>query len=384
MKNSIQSKIKSIEVELQSMVIDMYKNPEIGNREFRASQLLVSCLEKNEFTVEKGIVNIPTAFKAVYAADKPGPQIAFLCEYDALPGIGHGCGHNLIAAMGIGAGIGLKEVIDHIGGSVVVLGTPAEECDGAKVYMSQNHVFDDVDIAMILHPASQSFKSGKSLAMIAMRYTFHGQSSHASSAPEEGINALDSVIHFFNGINAFRHYLPEHARIHGIIQEGGVAANIIPDKTVADFYLRAPEKETVEALKKKLEIIAKGAAEMVGCTVEISEYELGYENMITNESLSDVFTENLLSLGVEDILSKDDYGGSIDMGNVSQIVPSIHPYIGISHEDIISHSTSFADATISEFALSRMLIGATALAQTGFDIITQKDIFEAIQNEFHD
>jgi amidohydrolase len=383
MNNQIHTKILSIKEELVLIVKALYSNPELGNQEFKAAKLLTESLESHGFTVEKKIINIPTAFRAEYDSGKPGPKIAYLCEYDALPGIGHGCGHNLIAAMSLGAGIGLKEVMDQIGGSVVVLGTPAEETDGAKVYMSRNQVFDNIDIAMILHPASRSYKSGKSLAMVAMRYEFIGQSSHAAAAPAEGVNALDSVIQFFNGINAFRHYMPEHARIHGIIKEGGVAANIIPDRAVADFYLRAPEKETVQALQSKLQTIAQCSAQMVGCTLQISEYELGYENMKTNEKLSNIFTNQLLSLGVDDVSLKDEYGGSIDMGNVSQVVPAIHPYIGMSQEELIIHSSEFADATLSEFALTRMVIGATALAQTGYHVIADKSALQEIQDEFN-
>src|SRR5699024_6385144 len=196
------------------------------------------------------------------------------------PNIGHGCGHNLIATMSVGAGIVLSKFIDSIGGRVIVFGTPAEETNGAKVPMSEQGIFTDVDVAMMVHPAGVSMESGSSLAMDAIQFAFHGKASHAAGAPEEGINALDGVIQLFNGINALREHLPTDVRMHGIISEGGQAANIVPEKAVAQFYFRAEKRDALNEVVKKVKNIAHGAALTTGTTVNISNYELSYDNMV--------------------------------------------------------------------------------------------------------
>jgi amidohydrolase len=382
MKDLLVNYLEAVQSKLWDISDKLYHNPELGDQEFESMKLLVEFLEENHFSVEKGIVDRPTAFKAVYDSKKEGPTIAYLSEYDALPEIGHGCGHNLIGTMSAGAGVLLSKVVDEIGGRVVVLGTPAEETNGAKVPMAEQGIFDDIDAAMILHPADESYESGDSLAMDAIQFDFRGRTSHAAASPEKGINALDAVIQLFNGINALRQHVTSDVRIHGIIKEGGVAANIVPDKAVAQFYIRAQNRSYLNEVVQKVISIANGASSMTGAEVHISNYELSYDNMVTNQTLSQLFSNNLLSTGVEKIKKAKDSYGSIDMGNVSHVVPAIHPYIGLDSPGLIAHTREFADLTITDNSHQILSRGALALAMTGFDLITNKEEFEKVKNEF--
>lgn len=382
MKDLLKSYLENIQNRLWEISDTLYFHPELGDQEFESMQRLVDFLEENQFTVEKGIVGRQTSFKAVYDSKKEGPTIAYLSEYDALPEIGHGCGHNMIGTMSAGAGVLLSKVIDEIGGRVVVLGTPAEETNGAKVPMAEQGIFDDIDAAMILHPADESYESGDSLAMDAVQFDFRGRTSHAAASPEKGINALDAVLQLFNGINALRQHVTSDVRIHGIIKEGGVAANIVPDKAVAQFYIRAKDRSYLNEVVEKVKNIARGASLMTGADVEISNYELSYDNMVTNQTLSQLFNENLLSAGVKQIKKAKDSYGSIDMGNVSHVVPAIHPYIGLDLPGLIAHTREFADLTITENSHKILASGALALAWTGFDLITNQEVLEKMKNEF--
>jgi amidohydrolase len=382
MKDQLKKYLDTIQNRLWEISEYLYHHPELGDQEVGSMEQLVGFLEEHHFTVEKGIVGRPTAFKAVYDSMKVGPTIAYLSEYDALPEIGHGCGHNMIGTMSAGAGVLLSKVIDEIGGRVVVLGTPAEETNGAKVPMAELGIFDDIDAAMIVHPAGESYESGESLAMDAIQFDFRGRTSHAAASPEEGINALDAVIQLFNGINALRQHLTSDVRIHGIIKEGGVAANIVPDKAVAQFYVRAKDRNYLNEVVQKVKNIAKGASLMTGAEVHISNYELSYDNIITNQTLSQLFTKNLLTTGVKKVKKAKDGYGSIDMGNVSHVVPAIHPYIGLDSPGLIAHTQEFADLTITDNSHKVLSSGALALASTGYDLITNKEEFEKMKNEF--
>lgn len=382
MKDLILKEIESIKQELWEINKYIYENPEAGNKEFKAVEKLTAFLKHNKFDVELNIVGKPTAFKAVYKSGKQGPNVAFLCEYDALPEIGHGCGHNMIGTMGVGAAAALSKVIDSIGGEITVFGTPAEECDGAKVEMAEKGVFSDVDVAMILHPADLTYESGSSLAMDALQFKFTGKASHAAACPELGINALDGVNLTFCGINALRQHVTSDVRIHGIIKEGGAAANIVPDKAVAQFYVRANTREALDVVAEKIKNIARGASLMTGAELEISNYEISYDNMRTNKALSDTFTNNLKYAGEKEILSARPGSGSADMGNVSRVVPAIHPYIGLGCPGVAGHSREFADATVTEKAQEEILKGAAALAFTGYDVIADSSLLKRIKDEF--
>ena len=320
----------------------IYSNPELGNEEFKSSSKLIAFLEEHNFTVEKGLLGIETSFRAIYDSKKPGATIGYLCEYDALPEIGHGCGHNMIGVMSSAAGIALSKVIDEIGGKIIVYGTPAEETNGAKVVFAEEGIFDELDVAMLVHPSDVNMKSGTTQALYPLEFRYKGKTAHAASCPQNGVNALNSVIQLFNGIDALRQHVTPDVRMHGIIVKGGVAENI-----------------------------AEGAALMTGATLEMERYEFPNDNLVTNENLSEAFNENLRALGITEIKPPKSSGSS-DIGNVSHKVPTIHPYIQVSSCKAPGHTVELAEATVSDLGHERLLTGAMALAYTGYDVLLGK------------
>lgn len=374
---------------LQDTFYDVSKyigqNPELGHEEFKACKALTDVLKEQGFTVEIGTCNLPTAFTAVYDSQKPGPSIGFMAEYDALPDLGHACGHNLIGTMSIAAGIGLSKAVAETGGKIYVYGTPAEETRGGKVTMAEQGIFNDLDVAMMVHPYYCHQKSGRSLAMDAIQFEFFGKSAHAAAAPHEGINALDGVLQTFNSINALRQHVKPDVRIHGVITEGGKAANVVPDYAVAHFYVRASTRAYVDEVTDKVKACANGAALATGAKLKISNYEFSYDDMQTNQTLSDVYTKNLISLGVSEQSITEDQGdhGSLDMGNVSQVVPAIHPYIQICDDYFVCHTHEFREAALSEQGREAMILGAQTMALTGYDVLTNQTLLQKIKEEFN-
>jgi amidohydrolase len=332
--------------------------------------------------VEDSIYGLSTTFRAVYDSRKEGAHIALFCEYDALPQIGHGCGHNLISAMSVGAAFGLKSVLDEIGGKITVFGTQAEETSGVKGILAEKGAYEGVDAAMMAHPAAASEESGASLALIALKFEYFGKAAHAAAIPEKGINALDGVILLYNGINALRQHVTSDVRIHGIISHGGDAPNIVPDYAEAKFYVRSRSKKNLENVVEKVRECAEGAARMTGARVKISKFENAYDNLRTNQTLSALFSANLSELGEKEIRPASDGIGSIDIGNVSHVVPAIHPWIGVGDTSLIIHSKEFAEHTITEQGKETIYKGACALAFTAFDVITSKEILNKIKEEF--
>ena len=373
MKEKIFKEGQLIKGRLREISDYIYNNPELGNEEYKAVEALIKFLREHDFEIEAPIAGMDTAFKATFDSGKPGMTIGYLCEYDALPKIGHGCGHNMIGVMSAGAGVALSKVLGEIGGKVIVYGTPAEETNGGKVILAEAGVFDELDAAMIVHPDGETRASGSSSALYPIRFIYKGKTAHAASCPEKGINALNSVIQLFNGIDALRQHVTPDVRMHGIITKGGVAANIVPDEAIADFYFRASTKERVNEVVEKVKKIAEGAALMTGATLEIERYELPYDDLKTNETLSEMFNNNLRELGITEIKEAKATGGSSDIGNVSHVAPTIHPYIGITDCPIVGHSVEMAKATTTDKAHDRLLIAALAMAYTGHDIIVKNE-----------
>ena len=373
MKTIIYNEGQLIKERLAKISDYIYNNPELGNKEYKAVEVLTTFLKEHNFQVECPIADMDTAFKATFDSGKPGMTIGYLCEYDALPKIGHGCGHNMIGVMSSGAAVALSKVLDEIGGKIIVYGTPAEETNGGKVILAEAGVFDELDAAMIVHPDGETRASGSSSALYPIRFIYKGKTAHAASCPEKGINALNSVIQLFNGIDALRQHVTPDVKMHGIITKGGVAANIVPDEAVADFYFRASTKERVTEVIEKVKKIAEGAALMTGATLEMERYELPYDDLKTNEKLSEMFNENLRALGITDINPGKATGGSSDIGNVSHVAPTIHPYIGITDCPMIGHSVEMAKATTTKKAHDRLLIAALAMAYTGYDVIVRNE-----------
>lgn len=383
MKERVLELINKITPELNELSLEIYNNPELGYEEFTACKLHSELLKKHGFNVETNFSGVATGFKAEYKSNKPGIAVAYLAEYDALPDIGHGCGHNLLGTVSTGAGIVLKEIIDEIGGTVVIFGTPAEETSGAKITYVENREFDKIDIALIAHPGSEYTKSGSSLALEPIQFEFFGKTAHAAASPDKGINALDAAIQTFNSINALREHIRSDSRVHGVIIEGGKAANVVPDYTKSQFYVRSTSKTYNLELLEKIKNCAKGAALATGCELKITKYEFNYDNMVTNEELSNVFNEKIYEVAGIKMQEPSKNTGSIDMGQVSQVCPAIHPYFDITNnKNIAGHTREMANSTLTDYAKEQMKNTIAALVLTAAEVIQNKELYEKIKYEF--
>jgi amidohydrolase len=276
----------------------------------------------------------------------------------------------------------LRSVINEIGGRIIVFGTPAEETDGAKVHLVNQGVFEGVTAAMMVHPSPASEESGTSLALNAIQFQYFGKAAHAAASPETGISALDAVLALFSSVNALRQFVDKDVKIHGIITKGGAAPNIVPDFAEAKFYIRAADKNTLERVTERVKECACGAEKMTGAKLKLSYFEATYDNLKTNKALSVLFNKNLHELGERKIKPPSKGHGSIDMGNVSHVVPAIHPYIKICREGIAGHTREFAQSSLTDLAKDNMIKAACALAITGYDIMTNKDLLTEIREEF--
>ncbi len=381
-------KINAVEAALHvgfvNLSQEIWNHPELGHKEYFASDVLTKYLKQHGFAIEKPFAGFETAFAARYESGIPGPVVGYLAEYDALPNIGHGCGHNLIGTIATGSAVVLSQLIGTVGGSIVVYGCPAEETSGAKVKMAEAGCFDALDVALMAHPESAYYKSGVSLTLEALKIEYFGKAAHAATSPQDGISALESIIQFFVNINGLRQRIYPTANIHGIIRNGGDAANIVPDYTSAEMYIRAGSKEYLDELSKQVRNCASAAALSTGTTVTISNFEASYYNLITNQTLSQQATENFLAFGCNRVNEPRKSYGSIDMGNVSHRCPAIHPYFSIAkHGYITAHSREFTDAAVSEYAHEQMAVVIKSLAKTGYDVISDRELNRRIREEFN-
>ncbi|MDI7250047.1 MAG: M20 family metallopeptidase [Bacillota bacterium] len=376
-KQSLREEIERLAGILEEVSLFIHAHPEEGLREELARRKLVEVLAAQGFTVGPGPERLPTAFVARYSQGGGRPRIAFLAEYDALPGVGHACGHNLIAAVAVGAATAVRRGLERFGrpGTVLVFGTPAEEGAvddaGGKVYFVEAGFFDGVDAALMAHPSSRNAALGElSTGRVALEITFLGKAAHAAGAPHEGINALDAAILTFNAWNALRQHLREEARIHGIIAEGGVAPNIIPDRARIRMYVRARDPDYLEEVERRVRDCALGAARATGARVEFRYTARTYQSVMPNRTLARVYTDNLAALGVNlDPSEPGGGGGSTDAGNVSRVVPLIHPYFAICPRGTPGHSPEFARAAATREAHRAALTTAQALAMTAWDLL---------------
>ena len=328
-------------------------------------------------------MGISTAFCARKGNGK-GPRVAFLAEYDALPELGHGCGHNIIATSALSAGIGLGALVDQTGGEVWVIGTPAEETDGAKVIMVEKGAFNQIDAALMIHPHAGYYYLTESLALDAIEVEFFGKPSHAAATPWEGVNALDAMLVTFSSVNALRQQILPDARIHGIISNGGTAPNIIPDHTMGRFYLRAKQRSYLNELNQKFLSCVKGAAIATGTRYETRMYENPFDNMLNNLVLAERMRDYLIGvIGVTKVDRAPEHFGSIDMGNVSHIVPAVHVLVDITQGRPLSlHTPDFQAAAITPYADATILRAGKALALTGCDVLMNAAFREAAWAEF--
>lgn len=384
-KNVIVSTIDNLSQELISISHSIHENPETGNEEYFASKLLADTLEVEGFTVQRGIPGHKTAFIARKKSVKPGAVIAYLAEYDALPSLGHACGHNIIGTASIAAAIALSRVLDEVGGEIVVLGTPAEEGGpngSAKATFIKQGLLNGIDVCMMIHPNAETTITGSTLAVDPLDFEYIGKPAHAAACPEEGINALDAVILLFNGINALRQHVTRDVRIHGIITHGGDAPNIIPDYAKARFFIRASTRKALDEVTKRVKAIAQGAALATGAQVNIIAYQNPVDDFFIVSSFDDIFKEHLEALGIE-VKTEDITGlGSTDAGNISQVVPTIHPYLSIGPVTISAHTAEFRAAARSEAGDKALLLGAKALALTGLTLLSDKEKLNNIKLEF--
>ncbi|KAB2329537.1 M20 family metallopeptidase [Cytobacillus depressus] len=362
----------------------IHANPEIGNEEFFASEQLTKILEDEGFTVEKDVAGHKTAFVAHYQSEKPGPSIAFLAEYDALPGLGHACGHNIIGTLSVAAAVGLSKVIDETGGEAVVFGTPAEEGGpngSAKGSFVKHGLVEGIDVAMMIHPQGKTSLTSPSLAVDPLDFEFIGRSAHAAAAPHKGINALDAVIQLFNGINALRQHVTDDVRIHGIITHGGDAPNIVPEYAKARFFIRAATRTRLNEVTKRVKAIAEGAALATGAKLNVIAFQNEVDHLLLNDAFNAVFKEVIEELG-ETVADVREGIGSTDAGNISQVVPTIHPYIKIGADDLVPHTVPFREAAASERGDQALITGAKALGLTALRLITEPQLLDEIKDEF--
>lgn len=367
--------------QLVDLSIKIHANPELGFHEVRAAAWLTEILEENGFSVERGIGELPTAFRASYGQGKP--VIAIIAEYDALPDLGHACGHNLIAASAIGAGSAARTAVDQLGGSINVIGAPAEELHGGKGIMARRGVFNNVDIAMMVHPTTANIATTQALACQTLDIEFIGRSAHAAARPEAGINALNSMIQSFTAINALRQHIKSSARIHGIITAGGEAANIVPAHSAAIFIVRAKDDAYLDELKQKVLNCFMGAAQATGARLKYRWGEVAYSPMRNNINLARLFRNNMQSLGRRvSLLDTGGAFGSTDMGNVSQLVPSIHACVAIAGKQVLVHSPRFARAAVSEAGNRGMIDAAKTLAMTVVDLLADQEVINRVKKEF--
>ena len=381
LKASVTASVEAQRQQLRNLSLKIHANPELGFKEAKAAAWLTQYLEKNGFAVERGTCDLKTAFRGSYGKGKP--VIALVAEYDALPHLGHACGHNLIAGGSVGAAVAAKAAIDRFGGSLQVIGTPAEELYGGKVIMAGRGAFDNLDVAMMVHPGSHNAAVTPALACLALEVEFFGRAAHAAGHPEAGINALEAMLLSFAAINSLRQHIKDKARIHGIITDGGEAANVVPAHSAGNFLVRAEDDAYLDELKERVLDCFVSGATATGARLEYHWEETRYAPMHNNLTLAKLFRQNMQSLGRRTPLSDPDRSlGSTDMGNVSQIVPSIHPGIAIVTPGVSHHSLEFALAACSDAGIEGMLDAAKAMAMTIVDLVASPETVAQVKREF--
>jgi amidohydrolase len=382
-KDLIGPAVDRLAADLEKLSRQIHDNPELGYQEVKASAWLAEFLDKQGFKVERGLAGIDTAFRGTLDTGD-GPTIAILCEYDALPGIGHACGHNVIATAGVGAGAALAAIRDRLPkGRIEVIGTPAEEGGGGKVRLIRGGVFKNVDAAMMIHGFDRWIMHQDLLGIVRTGFEFTGKAAHASADPWEGVNALDAVIQTFNNVSMLRQQVRPESRIHGIVTSGGAAANIIPEFASALFYVRAPDLDDMWALQKRVIACAEGAAKATGCEVKVVQQpDNAYEPMKRNATLLALFRANARVLGVVESPESRDRMGSSDVGNVSQVIPAIQPMVQIAPEGTPIHSRAFEEASIKPLARDGMLTAAKVMAMTTCDLLADPARVKEARREF--
>ncbi|HEX3017427.1 MAG TPA: M20 family metallopeptidase [Caproicibacter sp.] len=372
--------IEENQKEFQDAAKQIHAHPEVSNYEFYACKLLSEILSSRGFHVEENAAGHRTGFSASCSSKKPGPTVAFLAEYDALPNLGHGCGHNLIGTIAAFSAIAVSQVLDEVGGEVRVYGTPGEEGGeqgSAKESFVREGYFKDVDAALEAHPAVVNTLTPRTLALDPIDIEFWGKAAHASTAPEQGINALDALILTYNGINALRQHLPKDVQVHGIVVNGGSAPNIVPDYSRGRFFIRAETRAQVDAVNRKIQNIAAGAASMTGATWKVSFFQNKIDDLIPNVKLDAVFKKHADELGEQ--LSEITQFPTTDAGNVSHAVPTLHVSLKSLEENAPAHSIAFRDGCVKDYALNSIVRGAKLLSLTALDLLENPELTAEIK-----
>ena len=382
-KEKLYNNIENLRNEIENISEFVFEHAELGNEEYISSAYLVQKLKEYGFQVTYPYLDIPTAFRAEYKKGD-GLKIAFLPEYDALPGYGeakdknaHACGHNWIAATTLGAAIGLATLDENFNGTIVVIGTPAEETVGGKCELVGKGAFSDIDAVIQMHLGAENNINVLTLAMDSIEFNFSGVASHAAAYPEKGVNALDAVNLMFAGVNALRQHMKADARVAGIITEGGMACNIVPDKTSCRYYIRSKERTYLKELTQKIINCARGATLMTGAELEYHNFENSYDNLIYNESLRTLLKTNLEDLGVSNFVDDFEASGSSDIGNVSQVCPTVYCEIDTgAYPKVFAHHETFLDYVHEENARTTLDIATKAMAYTALQIFLDPQLLE--------
>ncbi len=350
----------------------LHANPEPSFEEREAVARLVELLEREGFEIERDLAGLGTAFRASFSAQDARPHVAYLAEYDALPELGHACGHNLIAATSWAAAVSVRRAIEahHLSGTVSVIGTPGQELYSGKATMVAGGCFDHVDVAMMVHPSDRNILDPTSMALDEFEATFRGVSAHAAEAPHEGKNALNAVLVMFRAVDALRQHVPADVRIHGIITEGGQVAGTVPDLAKARFACRAKRRATLDGVTERVRRCAEGAAIATDTKLDIRMYEPRVDDIAHDPDLAALFRANW-EMYVEEITRGRDCEafGALDTGNVSQVVPTIQPMVAAVPDGVKHHTREFADAMTGELAKEALSIASRTLAMTGIDVL---------------
>jgi len=380
LQNEIITSVENQLYELKYIKKYLYENPEIGGTEEKSSRILISYLRDRGFDVTENFCNIPWAFRACYDSGRPGVSIGMTAEYDALPEIGHACGHNIIATASAGAAVSLKEACDKYGGKILLFGTPAEENLDRKLDMIEAGAFQEMDVCLNIHPFGYNMKSGFTTALDSWVIDFYGKTAHAGIHPEEGINALDAAVQFYQMVNFEKQYL-KGVNLFGVIPKGGFKCSIIPDHAQVKFLARSNSVSTNMKTRDMIVRAAEAVCRLIGTKYTIGTDEPSNLPMNTNRTLAEIFEDIYEELSGEP-MEECDFGASTDAGNVSWVVPSIMPCIGVGCPGISLHTAEFREACMTEAGDNAMKWAAQALALTGLRVMEDPELLKSIRKEF--
>ncbi|HEX2592831.1 MAG TPA: M20 family metallopeptidase [Rhizomicrobium sp.] len=383
LKKDVAAAVDAMRDELLSISHDIHSEPELALEEFKSAEKLCVAVERNDLKVQREAFGLKTGYASEFG-DR-GPTIAILSEYDALPGVGHACGHNIIATAGLGAALALSKLNGRLPGRVRYLGTPAEERFGGKEIMAREGAFDKTDAAMMIHPSNMNLMTMPCIAISEVEVTYYGRAAHASAVPYRGLNALDAVVTAYQSIAQLRQHIRNTERIHGIITDGGLAANIVPEKASCRFYVRAADVNDLIPLKQRVQACFEAGALATGCSYDAYWGGTDYLDLKTNWPMAEAFERNATALGREFFPVKDippGYAGSTDMGNVSHRVPSIHPMLGVAPSNVIIHNAEFARYAAMPKGDDAVIEGAKAMAMTALDLMVDQNFLAKVKSDF--